>query len=157
MTSPVARSEVRAFYQAYASRDPARIAPFLADDVEWLIAGPVDVFPFCGYRRGKAAVIALFAEQIPQVFSFRGFEPEELVIDGDRSATFSRISGILPGTSRVISYRCAQFLRFLNGQVVSFRSIIDSFDAAEQLVGHRIEVQCGSGPTAGCGDDLVAV
>ncbi|MBI4275399.1 MAG: nuclear transport factor 2 family protein [Rhizobiales bacterium] len=141
MTSPVAPSVVQAFYLAYVSRDPARIAPFLADDAEWLIAGPVDIFPFCGYRRGKDAVMALFKHDIPQILDIRGFEPQELLIDGDQAATLNRISGIQSGTGRIISYRCAQFLRFKDSKVVSFRSIIDSFDAAEQIVGHRIEVE----------------
>ena len=42
MTEPVSRAEVEAFYEAYRSRDPQRIAEFLDDDVEWHIGGPVD-------------------------------------------------------------------------------------------------------------------
>lgn len=141
MTNPVAHRVVQAFYEAYVSRDPVRIAPFLADEVVWLIEGPIDVFPYCGLRHGKAAVIALFADHIPSVFDVRGFEPEELVIDGDRAAILCRLSGIQNGTGRIISYRCAQLVRFKDGKVVSFRSIIDSFDAAEQLIGHAIEVE----------------
>jgi hypothetical protein len=45
VSKPVDRSTVESFYTAIASRDPDRIAPFLADDVEWLLRGPVDVFP----------------------------------------------------------------------------------------------------------------
>ena len=32
-------------------------------------------------------------------------EPEALLIDGDRAATFSRLTGVLCGTGRIISYR----------------------------------------------------
>ena len=40
---PVSRQRVRDFYQARMSRDPAIIAQFLHDDVEWTIAGPVEL------------------------------------------------------------------------------------------------------------------
>src|SRR5512134_2495714 len=95
---------VQAFYQAFFSRDPTRIEPFLADDVEWMVAGPADVFPFCGPRHGKAAVIELFERLVPTVFEGRSFEPEDLVIDGDRVATFVKISGIQCSTGRIISF-----------------------------------------------------
>ena len=45
---PVSRQRVRDFYEARMSRDPDIIAQFLHDDVEWAIAGPVDLIPFCG-------------------------------------------------------------------------------------------------------------
>jgi ketosteroid isomerase-like protein len=140
MSSAVAPSVVQAFYLAYVSRDPARIAPFLAEDVDWFIAGPVDVFAFCGRRSGRAAVMELFERQLPAVFDAEGFDPEVLLIDGDRAAMFSRLSGAQRGTGRVIRYHCAQLVRFRENKVVSFRSVIDSFGAAEQALGHAIEV-----------------
>ncbi len=157
MAGPVAHSVVKAFYEAYVSRDPARIASFVHDDVAWIIMGPVDVLSFCGEHRGKAAVIALFAARIPELIEFRGFDPEEMLIDGDRVAMFGRLSGIQRSTGRGISYRCAQFVHFRNGKVISFRAIIDSFDAAEQLIGHRIAVKRRSESELMLKNELVAV
>jgi ketosteroid isomerase-like protein len=65
-------------------------------------------------------------------------ELETLLIDGDRAATFSRLTGVLCGTGRIISYHQAQFLQFHDGKSVEYRAIIDSFDAAEQMMGHPI-------------------
>lgn len=138
--STVSPSVVQAFYQAYVSRDPVRVAPFLADDVEWTITGPSEIFPFCGQRRGKDIVLHLFAS-VGDIFDAKGFEADEMLIDGDCVATFCKISGVLRSTGRTISFRCAQFVRFKNDKVVCYRSIIDSFDAAEQWIGHRIEVE----------------
>jgi ketosteroid isomerase-like protein len=140
MTSPVSRSVVDAFYKALASRDPARIAPFLDDDVEWMIVGPVDLFEFCGLRRGKAAVIDLYRNVIPGVMQVTRFTTDIVLVDGDRAATLNRLTGVPRGTDRTISYRTANFLRFDNNKVVEFRAIIDSFDAAEQMLGHPIEL-----------------
>src|SRR5919197_324000 len=140
MEAPVCRNVVRAFYEAFASREPARIAPFIHDDAEWTIVGPVDLLRFCGQRRGKAAVIDLFQRVVPEVLHITGFNMEILLVDGDRAASLSRITGIQRETRRIISYRCTHFLRFRHDQVIEFRSVIDSFDAAEQMLGHRIDL-----------------
>ncbi|MEI7805623.1 MAG: nuclear transport factor 2 family protein [Hyphomicrobiales bacterium] len=156
MGSAVPRSVVQAFYEAYVSRDPERIAAYLDDDVEWMVAGPVELLRFCGQRRGKAAVIEFFAHLVPSVLKFKSFEPEDLLVDGERAAMFAKLSGLQQSTGRMISYRCAQFLRFRDGKIYSFRSVIDSFDAAEQLLGHPIDLDQKAGRASAVGD-LIAV
>jgi len=140
MTSPVDRRVVHAFYEAWASRDAAKIAPFLDDDVEWMIVGPVDLFQFCGPRHGKAAVIDLFQNVIPSVMLVERCTNDIVLIDGDRAASLNRLTGEQAANGRTISYRTAHFMRFRDNKVVEFRSIIDSFDAAEQMLGHPIEL-----------------
>ncbi len=135
----VSRKTVQGFYEAFASRDPLRIAPYLADDVQWHMAGPVDVFQFAGYRHGKAAVVDYFVRLVPQVFTVRRFEPEEVVIDGDRAAVFSKVVAVQKDTGRVIAYHCSHFMVFENDRVVSMQGVADTFDVAEQVVGHRID------------------
>lgn len=152
---PISRAVARAFYEAYASRDVARIAPFLDDDVQWTISGPVELLPYCGTRHGKAAVLDMIDRLVPELFHITSFVPEALLVDGDRAATLNRLSGRRAEDGRVISYRAAQFVQFRNGKVVEYCSVIDSFDAAEQVLGHRIEL--GLGEQAGGGGDLVAV
>jgi ketosteroid isomerase-like protein len=142
----------QAFYEAYASRDAAKLAPFLDDDVRWTICGPVELLPYCGTRHGKAAVLDLIERLVPELFRITSFVPETLLVDGDRAATLNRLSGQRTEDGRVISYRVAQFLRFHDGKVVDYRSVIDSFDAAEQVLGHRIELAAGQKPVddGGC-------
>lgn len=139
MGEMVSRSVVQTFYQAFASRDPLRVAPLLCDDVEWHMSGPVDIFPFCGARRGKAAVVDYFARLVPAVFAIKRFEPEELVIDGDRAATFTKATAVQKATGRIITYRCAHFVTFRGGKAAAVHGIMDSYDIAEQVVGHRID------------------
>jgi ketosteroid isomerase-like protein len=140
MTTPVSRSTVQAFFQAFASKDPARLAPFLHHDVAWSIVGPVELIRYCGEFRGPAAVLDLFGRIAPAALRLTGFEPEMLLVDGACAAMLARLSGVTPDQGRVISYRCTQFLRFADGRVIHYRSIIDSFDAAEQFLGHPIEL-----------------
>lgn len=50
------------------------------------------------------------------------------------------LTGIKGPPKRTISYRVSQLSRFRDGKVVELCSIIDSFDAAEQILGHAIDV-----------------
>jgi ketosteroid isomerase-like protein len=150
----VNRTLLDAFYRAYASRDVDKLAPLLDDDCTWTINGPVELLHFCGSRRGKQAVLDMVGRLVPEVFKVTGFVPESVLLDGDRAATLSRLSATRVEDGRVISYRVAQFLRFRNGKVVDYRSVIDSFDAAEQVLGRRFE--CDAHQSAG-DDTRVAV
>jgi ketosteroid isomerase-like protein len=138
MIESALRERVRNFYVALNSRDPLRIGPFLADDVDWFIMGPVDIFPFCRQTRGKTAVLELFGCLIPDMLDVRPYEHEYLLVDGDCAAAFSRLICTQRTSGRVISYRIAHFMRFRDGKVAEFRSIIDTLDAAEQVLGRSL-------------------
>jgi ketosteroid isomerase-like protein len=146
MSTPVSRSRVDAFYRAFMSRDPATIAAFLDDDVEWMIVGPIDLFAFCGPRRGKPAVMELFETIIPRVMTITRWTTDIVLVDHDRAASFNRLTGLQCQTGRTISYRVAHFLRFRDDKLVDFRAVLDSFDAVEQMLGHAIDL---SAETAG--------
>jgi ketosteroid isomerase-like protein len=51
------RASVNALYEAYRKGDAERVSALIHDDIDWMIHGPVQVFPFEGPRRGKAAVL----------------------------------------------------------------------------------------------------
>ncbi len=140
MTTVVSHQRVREFYQARMSRDPVKIAPFLDEDVTWSISGPVDVIPFCGERHGKEAVIDAIVRLVPMLLTVTKIEFEELLIDGDRAAGFTRLTAVQTGTGRVISYQRAEFFRFRHNKIMSYRAILDSLDAAEQVLGHPIDL-----------------
>lgn len=131
------RELVEAFYRAYTARDSAAMAEFLAEDVEWTISGPVDVLPFCGSHRGRQAVLDIVDQRIPAVFKVFAFVRDQMLIDGDRAATLHRISARTPD-ERVISYRVAHFFRFADGKLVENLTLINSFDAVEQVLGHPL-------------------
>ncbi|MGH6664239.1 MAG: nuclear transport factor 2 family protein [Pseudolabrys sp.] len=140
MSYAVPRAVVEAFYAAYASRDVVRIAPFLADDIQWTISGPVDYLQFCGTHRGKAAVLDLIERQVPAVLRTFSFVPDSIVVDGEHVATLSRQSSKRALDGRVISYRVANFMRFRDDQVIENLSLLDSFDAVEQVLGQPLAV-----------------
>ena len=153
MSYSVPRSVVEAFYRAYAARDARKVAEFLDDDVEWTISGPVDLLCFCGTRRGKAAVVEIIERLVPTVFEVFSFVPDALLVDGDRAASLNRLAARSRDDGRVISYRLSHFLRFRDGKVIENVSLIDSFDAVEQVIGHPLNVH----PANAGGHDLVFV
>jgi ketosteroid isomerase-like protein len=140
MSYVVPRTTVEAFYEAYISRDPERIAEFLDDNVEWNVYGPVEVMQVCGHWRGKAAVIDRFARTVPKVIEFMRLDQELLLVDADHSALFGRVTSRHRSDGRIISHRVAHFVTYRDGKVISFRVINDSLDAAEQFIGHRIDL-----------------
>ena len=150
----VTRRLVDAFYEAYASQNTERLAAVLHDDVTWTISGPVDVLAYCGVHRGKAAVVHLVDQIVPKVYRVISVNCESTLIDGDRAATLNRISGRRCADGRVMSYRLAHFLRFRDGKLIENVSIFDSFDAAEQMLGHRLDVNDEVSADSG---DLVVV
>ena len=154
MSYCVPRAVVEAFYEAYAARDIERCAAFIDDEVTWTISGPVDLLAFCGVRRGKAAVLDMMRRQVAEVFEVDSVVTDTMLIEGDRVATFNRLSARMGDDGRVISYRLAHFMRFRAGKLVENLSLIDSFDAAEQVLGHPL---AGQSDARAENDTLVSV
>jgi ketosteroid isomerase-like protein len=145
MADPTMRSLVEAFYAAYATREPRQVAPFLHDAVAWTVSGPIELLPFCGTHRGKAAVLDLIGRQVPDVFRVYSFAPESMLVDGDRAAMLSR-QRARTNDGRVLSFRVANFLRFHDGKLIENMPLLDSFDAVEQVLGHPLARGLDAGP-----------
>lgn len=140
MNHPVSRSLVDDFYRAYDSRDPERIGAFLDDHVKWDVFGPAAVMQVCGQWRGKAAVIDRFARVVPRIIEFKRMDRDCLLVDGDRAAMNGRVISRHCESGRIISHWVAHFVQFRDGKVISFRAITDTLDAAEQFLGHAIDL-----------------
>jgi len=138
MSYMLSRAVLDAFYKAYATREADKIAPFIHDDVEWTISGPVDYLPFCGTHSGKAAVMDMIENKVKAVLRTFSFVPESIVIDGDRVAMLSRQSARRTKDGATISYRVANVMRFKDDKVIENFSLIDSFDAVEQVLGQPL-------------------
>ena len=144
---PVSRQRVRDFYEARATRDPNLIAQFLHDEVEWSIAGPIDLIPFCGQYRGKKAALDALVRIAPSVFRVTKVNLDEMLVDGDRAASFSRLAAVLHDTDRIITYQRAEFFKFRDNKIVTYQAILDSFDMAEQMLGHAINTSLTNAPS----------
>jgi len=138
MAQPVTRKVVDAFYDAYTTGDRDKLAAMLHDEVEWSISGPIAVLQYCGERHGKAQVLELACNILPSVLADAKVKSESIVISGDQVATLNRLTARRRSDGRQIGYRFAHFIRFRDGKVIETLSIIDTFDAAEQMLGHSL-------------------
>ncbi len=138
MAQPVTRQVVDAFYDAYMIGDRDKLAAMLHDDVEWSISGPIAVLRYCGERHGKAQVLEMACNILPSVLADLKVRHESVVIDGNNVATLNRLTARRRSDGRQIGYRFAHFIRFQDGKVIETLSIIDTFDAAEQMLGHSL-------------------
>jgi ketosteroid isomerase-like protein len=141
--NPVPRAVVEAFYRALSNRDMDKLAAFLDDNVKWTISGPVDILPFCGQRVGKDVVMDLLVRDIPTLLEGRRFVPQAMVVDGDRAAVLGKLTATKRVGGRAISYRIAHFIQFRNEKVIDYISIIDSYDAVEQMLGYTLDAYDG--------------
>jgi ketosteroid isomerase-like protein len=148
MTTAVSAELVREFFAARVACDSARIGALVDDDIEWSISGPVDILPYAGQRRGKQAVLDTVIQQGRKVFEVTDVTIEDIVVDGDKAIVRTRLSGVHHPSGRRISYHGAQLLAYRNGKIVRFHAIIDSFDAAEQMLGREIDIS-DAPPNAG--------
>jgi ketosteroid isomerase-like protein len=139
MTEASIRPIVEAFYRASAERDIERLMTFIADDVDWLVQGPVDVFAFFGQRHGKAEVLEGYRE-IGRRLDVTGYQVETLLVDGDRAAALIRLTSIVRQSGKVMSVRTSQFSRFRDGKIIEMHAILDSYDMVEQTLGRPFEL-----------------
>jgi ketosteroid isomerase-like protein len=133
------RQLVGAYYDALAARDADAAGVFLDDDVELMLYGPVDLFPFFGRRRGKAAVVQNLRESASYM-DFRRYQVEHLLVDGNDAAVFVHAAAEVIATGRVISWRMAHFVHFENGKITRLQYVCDTFDMFEQAIGHELVI-----------------
>ncbi len=128
------------FYDAYVARDEPRLAATLHDEVRLQITGPSEQFDFYGPRRGKQEALELMVRIMPCYFLIAGFDFEHVLVQGGRVATYGVVRARQRDTGRAIRFRFAHFLHFADGKLTDYRVVADTFDTAQQLVGHPIDV-----------------
>jgi ketosteroid isomerase-like protein len=129
----------RALHSAINERQFSQLEELLDEDVEWAIYGPIDMFPFLGARRGKAAVLDV-VEQIAENFRVHRFDRETIMLGVDSASSMLRYTLTALDTNKPISLRVAHFAQFKAGRLSSIRVLIDTFDLVEQVLGRDIHL-----------------
>jgi len=137
LMSAITHEFAKFFFNALSSRDPARIAPFVADDADWLIVGPIELFPYCGQHIGRDAVLAAY-DRMAERHTTARYARDFLMTDGESASALTRLTDVQRATGRHIMVRLAQLARFRDGKVVEYCSITDTLGVAEQAVGHAL-------------------
>ena len=129
----------RAIHHAINERQREDLAPLIDDDVDWAIYGPIDMFPFLGARRGKAAVLEVI-RQIADNFRVHRFDRETIMLGVDSASSMLRYSLTALDSDKPISLRVAQFAQFRADRLISMRVLVDTFDLVEQALGRAIHL-----------------
>ena len=129
----------RALHRAINDRQPADLEALIDDDVDWAVYGPIDMFPFLGSRRGKAAVIEV-VRQIAENVRVHRFDRETIMLGVDSAASMMRYSLTGLDSNKPISLRLAHFAQFRAGRLRNIRVLVDTFDLVEQALGRPIHL-----------------
>ena len=129
----------RALHSAINERQPQEVEALIDEDVDWVIHGPVDMFPFLGARRGKAAVLEVI-KQISENVRVHRFDRESIMLGLDSAASMLRYSLTALDADRPISLRLAHFAQFKADRLLNIRVLVDTFDLVEQALGRPIHL-----------------
>jgi len=129
----------RALHCAINDREFGELESLLDEDVDWTLYGPIDMFPFLGARRGRAAVMDVI-RQIADNVRVHRFERETVMLGQDSAASMLRYSLTSLESSKPIAVRIAHFAQFKHGRLRSIRAVLDTFDLVEQVLGRSIHL-----------------
>jgi ketosteroid isomerase-like protein len=129
----------RALHRAINERQHDDLAAVIDDDVDWAIYGPIDMFPFLGACRGRAAVLEVI-RQIADNVRVHRFDRETIMLGVDSASSMLRYSLTMLDSNKPISLRVAHFAQFKAGRLSSIRVLLDTFDLVEQALGRPIHL-----------------
>ena len=124
----------RALHSAINEGRPEDLQTRIDDDVDWVIYGPADMFPFLGARRGKDAVLEV-CRQISENVRVHRFNRESIVLAEDSAASMMRYSLTALDSNKPINLRLAHFAQFRAGRLLNLRVLLDTYELVEQALG----------------------
>jgi ketosteroid isomerase-like protein len=130
----------RALHSAINERQPEDLETQIDDDVDWVIYGPIELFPFLGARRGKAAVLEV-CRQISENVRVHRFDRESIVLGEDTAASMMRYSLTALDSNKPIKLRLAHFAQFKAGRLLNIRVLLDTYELVEQVLGRPMHLR----------------
>ncbi|WP_354141520.1 nuclear transport factor 2 family protein [Bradyrhizobium sp. LB11.1] len=127
----------RALHSAIKERQPEVLETLIDDDVDWVIHGPIELFPFLGARRGKATVLKV-CWQISENVRVHRFDRESVMLGEDTAASMMRYSLTALDSNKPINLRLAHFAQFKADRLLNIRVLLDTYELVEQSLGHPI-------------------
>lgn len=123
----------RALHRAINERQFSEIEPLLDEDVEWTIHGPVELFPYFGSRRGKAAVLEVI-RQIAEKVRVHRFDRESIMLGAESASSMLRYSLTVLDTNKPARLRVAHFAQFREGRLFRMRVLVDTCELIGQAL-----------------------
>jgi ketosteroid isomerase-like protein len=137
MAEELHRQRVLNFLNAYYGGDSKAALKCCDDDVLCMVYLPVELFPYLGPRRGKAA-LAEVLELHEARFSERRFNVKLMVADGNSAAVILDVAFTKRADGRVVQLTTGTFYTLRRGLIAEMRTFMDTVDAIEQLTGRDL-------------------
>lgn len=139
MTTSETRNAVEDIYDAYVKGDAARVSARIADHVDWVIHAPRPLFAFGGRHNGKQAVLDALG-RIASAYAIETYVPRHMIVDGDRATVVSDVAFTQRDSQRRLNFRIVDLMKIEGGKITEFEEFIDTFDVAEQALGHHLSM-----------------
>lgn len=125
---------VEAFLRRTGSAENvAEIAELVSEDVDWFVAGDVDVVPWIGRKSGKSGAAEFYAQIREQIASER-FEVKDILAKGSRVVVIGALASRVKRTGKLIESEFVFDFIVTNGLITRFRLFEDSFAVARACV-----------------------
>ena len=140
--STLLRKRIYEIYEAFSAGNLDLLADAFDEQADFVTNAPTNVFPYLGRRVGRAAILKTLSA-IHDEFESLTFMPIWIVVEGDTAGAILSVNATQRTTKRVMRFFAAHFLRFRDDRIVEYRSIMDSFEAVQQLLGLEFDVGMG--------------
>jgi ketosteroid isomerase-like protein len=140
--STLLKERIYEIYEAFSAGKLDLLADLFDEHADFVSNAPTNVFPYLGRHVGRAAIMKALSA-VHDEFESLTFLPMWIVVEDDTAGAILSICARHRTTKRVLHFFAAHFLRFRDDRIVEYRSIMDSFEAAQQLLGREFDVSTG--------------
>lgn len=131
MPTATALAVIQEFFRRTASaKDVSEIAELVSEEVDWFVAGNVDVVPWIGRKIGKAGAADFYAQIREQISSER-FDLKDLLTQGNRVIAIGELASRVKRTGILIESEFVFDFMVQNGVITRFRMFEDSYAVAQ--------------------------
>jgi uncharacterized protein len=134
----VTKNRLHEIYDDFARARLDKVEQIFDQNVDFISHAPIDVFPYLGRRRGRAAVLKALSD-LHQQIEVLSFLPVTTLIDGEAAALTVFVHVRDRSSGRLANFLAAHFLRFRDDKIVEYRAIVDSLDLVQQMLAERFQ------------------
>jgi ketosteroid isomerase-like protein len=140
------KKRIYQIYEAFSAGRLELLADVFDENVDFISNAPTEVFPYLGHRVGKTEVIRTL-HAVHREFESLTFLPIWIVTEKDTAGVILSVHATQRATGRVIRFFAAHFLRFRDERIIEYRSIMDSFEAIQQVLGREFDLNMHPKPS----------
>ena len=137
--SILSKKRIYEIYEAFSAGKFDTLRDMFDEHVDFRSYAPSEVFPYLGHRVGRAEAMDAL-RKVHSEFETLTVIPILIVVEGDMAAAIVSIRAIRRATGHTIYFVAAHFLHFREDRIIEYRSVLDSFEAVKQVLGHEIDL-----------------